>query len=68
RRLTFPAKALVKGHEPRSGVLSDRFLEQVLDLRFQRMSRYFRVDRITSTDQFARICTLEYTFDKLGAV
>ncbi|HVN64492.1 MAG TPA: hypothetical protein VMT58_07625 [Candidatus Binataceae bacterium] len=68
RRLTFPAKALVKGREPRSSVLSDSLLERVLDPRFPRMSRYFRVDRITSTDQFARICTLEYALDKLGAV
>lgn len=35
-----------------------------MDAGFPYLSEYFRVDRITDIEHFARICTLEYLFQK----
>lgn len=63
---SFRIKAMLSRTEPLPQWLSPPFLDCVLVPGFPYMSRYFRVDRVSSQSQFARLCTLEYLFQTLS--
>jgi len=44
--------------------LQPDYVKSVIDTQFPWMNRFFHVDKVTDAGQFARICTLEYLFDK----
>ena len=67
RRRTFRLKSRLEKRPGRPNLLSEPYLEQVIDTAFPYMSRYFHLDRVTSELQFARICTLEYLFQYVSA-
>jgi asparagine synthase (glutamine-hydrolysing) len=67
RRYTFRAKARMEKRQPRSLLLSKPYLSRVIDVSFPFMSRFFRLDKVTSDLHFARICTLEYLFTSVAA-
>jgi asparagine synthase (glutamine-hydrolysing) len=51
---------------PREGYLADSYVQAVLPRGFERLSRFFRVDRVHDPLAYSRICTLEYVFDRLA--
>jgi hypothetical protein len=67
RRYGFRVRSRLRGHQPRPVLLSELFLARTIDPSFPFMSRYFKLDGMTSDLHFARICTLEYLFARIGA-
>ena len=68
RRYAFRAKSWLNKPPPRPALLSELYLKQVIDLRFPYMSRYFSIDQVRSNEQYARICTLEYLYNRVSAL
>ncbi len=44
--------------------LKTDYIQSVMDPEFPYLSEYFHVDQITDIEHFARVCTLEYLFQK----
>lgn len=63
RRLSFRYKTRPM---PRLALLSAPYLQQAVDPALPLMRRFFHPDRLHANDQFARVCTLEYLFRRLG--
>lgn len=66
RRNAFRIKSLRDKSRADQPLLSNRYIEQVIDTRFPHMSKFFNVPRVTSPLHFARICTLEYLFQHVS--
>jgi asparagine synthase (glutamine-hydrolysing) len=62
RRYSFRYKTRAR---PRPALLSAPYLEQAVDPALPRMRRFFRPERMHGNEQFARVCTLEYLFQRL---
>ena len=67
RRHMFRLKSHLGKRRNRPDQLSERYLARVIDTSFPFMSRYFKLDKVTSDLHFARICTLEYLFGRVSA-
>jgi hypothetical protein len=67
RRYTFRTKARLEKQDSRSELLSKSYVSRVIDGSFPFMSKYFRLDKVTSELHYARICTLEYLFNRVSA-
>jgi hypothetical protein len=67
RRNAFALKARLTKPSPRPKLMGDAYLASVIDTSFPYLSRYFHVERVSQAQQFARICTLEYLFSRIGA-
>jgi hypothetical protein len=50
----------------KNGVWEDRYLGQVIDLRFPIMAEFFDVTKIRDGGQYARVASLEYLFAMVG--
>jgi hypothetical protein len=48
--------------------LGPDYIETILPDGFPFMNRFFHVDRIADSEQFSRICTLEFLFRRFGPV
>jgi asparagine synthase (glutamine-hydrolysing) len=66
RRISSAAKLALKTEDIKAGILDDRFVSRVIDLRFPIMSTLFRIDRIRRKEHYGRIVSLEYMFATLG--
>ena len=47
--------------------LSEQYIGKTIDQDFPYMSRFFRVRELKDTEQYNRLCTLEYLFQRHGA-
>lgn len=48
--------------------LKPPYIAEIIDNNFDHMRRFIDVDQVTDNEQFARLCTLEYLFQRVGAV
>ncbi|MBT5047952.1 MAG: hypothetical protein HOM58_05575 [Rhodospirillaceae bacterium] len=48
--------------------LKPAYIAEILGNNFEHMGRFVQVDQIADGEQFARICTLEYLFQRVDAV
>ena len=65
RRYNFRLKQIYKRAAPRPQELSHPFLKSVININFPAISTVFQPDKIIDTDQFQRLCALEYMFQNL---
>jgi asparagine synthase (glutamine-hydrolysing) len=52
----------------RTGIFRDKSLAAVIDPSFPQMRGYFNVGAVSDSEQFNRICTLEYLFEQYGVL
>ena len=67
RRYTFRVKSLLDKSRTAATLLSEPYIGQTIDLRFPYMSKFFKVGLVKSELHFARICTLEYLYERILA-
>lgn len=48
--------------------LKPPYIAEILDHDFDHMRRFVEIDQVADSEQFARLCTLEYLFQRVGAV
>lgn len=66
RRYTYRLKK--RSRESWQYFLGQPYIQQILPDGFSYMSRYFQVDKIDDAEQYKRLCTLEYLFQKVNAI
>ena len=63
RRLSFRYKVRP---QPRPALLAAPYLEQAVDPALPRLRHFFHPEHVHAPDQFARVCTLEYLFQRMN--
>ncbi len=67
RRYTYRMKMRSRRGGPVPYYLSEQYIGKTIDQDFPYMSRFFRVHELRDTDQYNRLCTLEYLFQRYSA-
>ncbi len=67
RRYLYRMKMRARRGGPMPYYLSEQHIVKTIDQDFPYMSRFFRVHELRDTDQYNRLCTLEYLFQRYGA-